>query len=419
MMPTIMKRYLTSKRTWLNLSWFLLFLILPAFIPQGYWRGHLCNQMGVDFRGYYASAQIAWHYGFSEVYNQEMQKDLQSTLIYSCPVPADQPPLFVGMPYLPVYVLLFLPFILFDFTHSYIIWTVLQLGIFLVYLWRFAKAFGERPTLFRILQLGVCIPLIANLYVGQINALLVMLLGEFVIAFSRGKKETSGVWLSTLLMKPHTLILLIPGLLVSQNWTVLVGFVLGSVVILSASLFLIGFQGIASMIQLTYQFAGPLIQNPSGMMNLRALALNLAGVIPSWIGWMIAGVGTSVILILVLHRWLHWRYRLPTQQVLIITASAFGTFMISWHSHFYMLMLVVPLLIYLDTRNVLTPYQLGIWLLGPPLIYVFAHLVNPALERNIFGMGMLVLNIFMFLSTLKQSWESSDIRDSIRPPGGG
>jgi hypothetical protein len=400
-----MSRHPNWNQTWLNLSWLFVFLVALVLIVQVFQKGEFCNQMGVDFRGFYASAQIARQHGFAAVYDQELQKDFQSALIYRCTVPADQPPLYVAMPYLPVYVLLFIPFTLFDFTSSYIVWISLQLGMFFFYLRHFPRALGERASTFRILQWGICIPLIVNLYLGQINALLAMLLGEFVIALSRRKKRTSGIWLSTLLIKPHVLILLVPGLLVSQNWTVLAGFAIGSVVILSASLVLAGVQGLASEIQLTYQFAGTLIQMPSGMMNWRSLALNLQAMIPAWIGWLIAGVGASVILVLVTRRWLNWQYKSPTQLVLHLVVTFFGTLIISWHSHFYMLMLAVPLLLYLDTRKVLLPYQLSAWLLGPPVTYAAAHLVSSSYERNLFGMGMLALNLLMLFSTLKRSWD--------------
>jgi len=397
------QRLSNHKRTWLDIAWFVLLLVLLALIAREYWTGRFCSQMGVDFRGYYASAQVARQHGFAVVYDQELQKDVQSGLIYRCTISADQPPLYVAMPYFPVYVLLFWPFTLLDFTSSYILWLSLQLGMFLLYLWRFSKALGESAGLFRILQWGFCIPLVVNLYLGQINALLVILLGEFIIALSRGKKQTSGLWLSTLLVKPHMLILLVPGLLVSQNWSVLAGFMIGSVVIVGTSFLLAGVKGLASMLQLTFQFAGPLIQMPSGMMNWRALALNLGKVIPDWIGWLLAGVGAVVIFVLVMRRWRNPPFRSPTQLVWLVTITIFGTFILSWHAHFYMLMLVVPMLVYLDIMRVLTPSQLGAWMLGPPIIYAVAHLVCPALERNLFGMGMLALNVWMLLSGLKQT----------------
>jgi hypothetical protein len=80
-----------------------------------------------------------------------------------------------------------------------------------------------------------------------------------------------------------------------------------------------------------------------------------------------------------------------------------GTLTISWHSHFYMLILLVPLLLFLDTQGIITSYQRYAWLLGPPIIYLGAHFLNPALESNLFGMGMFGLIIFMLAGLIKRT----------------
>jgi hypothetical protein len=389
------------KRIWIDITWMVVSLFLLISIFQELQTGRLCHQMGVDFRGYYASAQIALQYGFSEVYNQELQMDFQSPLLYRCSPPPDQPPLYVAMPYLPPFVIFFLPLTFLDFTTSYFIWVSLHLALFLFYLHRFSKALGARVNFYRILQWGISIPLIANLNLGQINVFLVILFGEFVLTLSRGKKLSSGFWLSTLLMKPHTVILLLPALMLSQSWQVLMGFTVGSAVVISISLLLVGFQGLASIGFLAYQFAGSLIQTAPGMMNWRALALNLEQVIPAWFAWLIFAVGTVVVFLLVMRRWSHWQHTSITQLVLLIVATGIGTFVVSWHSHFYMLILLVPLLVFLDTKHILPPNWLTAWLIGPPVIYLVAHLLNPEIERNLFGLGMLALNIFTLYVILK------------------
>lgn len=391
-----------QKRVWFDLLWVVLFLILLVATFRELQSGRLCHQMGVDFRGYYASAQIALEHGFAEVYNQDLQKDFQSALLCRCPTPAAEPPIFVAMPYLPVFVVFLLPFVLIDFTASYYIWLMLQLVVFFFYLVRFTKALGVNVSVFRVLQWGVCIPLISNLYLGQINAFLVVLLGEFLLAFSQGKEHRSGLWLSTLLIKPHVLILLIPGFILSQNWPLLLGFALGSMVVVAVSVGLAGFQGLAAMLNITFRFAGSFIQTAPGMMNFRALALNLETFIPAWISWLIAVLGMIAIFVLVLRLWLHPRINTPSEKILLIAATVLGTFVISWHSHFYMLILLSPLLLYLDLEGLLAPKLRAAWLLAPPLIYLSAHWVAPTLERPLFGLGMLALNITLLLGILRQ-----------------
>jgi hypothetical protein len=390
-----------NKQAWINAIWVLLTITLLVPFLRGIVSGKVCHQMGVDFRGYYSSGQIALQHGFSQVYNQELQKDFQADLYYRCPTPPEQPPLYVGMPYLPLYVLFFLPFTLVDFTASYFIWLGLQFIIFLFYLYRFSRAFGTEVSFARVFQWGFCIPLISNLYLGQINTLLVIFTSEFLIAYAREKEKTAGFWLSALMIKPHTLILVLPGFVLRRKWIVLLTFSLGAAAIVSLSFLLGGFNGLLGVLQTTYQFTGSLIQTVHGMVNWRALALNLDMVIPTWAAILVAAVGGGTTLILVLWIWVKGNCRSKTSRVWLMAVTLFGTLTISWHSHFYMLMLLVPLLLYLDASGILSPPIRNAWLLGPPAIYLGAHFINPAFERNLFGMGMLILSFSILVGLLK------------------
>jgi hypothetical protein len=353
--------------------------------------------MGVDFRGYYASAQIVLEHRFTQVYNQELQKDYQAILLYRCPTPSPEPPLYVGMPYLPVFAVLFLPFALLDFTTSFYCWVGLQSLIFTFAMLRFSKTHGESTNPGRLLLWALSIPLVSNLYLGQINALLVLFLVEFTLAFSQGENRRAGWWLSTLLIKPHLLILLIPGFLLRRNWSLLAGFSLGSLVLLACSTTLVGFQGLVAIYQLTVLFAGPLIQTAHGMMNFRALALNLGTFLPVWIPWSLATLGGIITLVLVARTWLLTNYASPDSIIRLLVVTLVGTFLLSWHSHFYMLILLPPLLLYLDYKGRL-PHQLrSAWMLTPPLVFLLAHGIVPLLERRVFGTSMLALNFYMLV----------------------
>jgi hypothetical protein len=240
--------------------------------------------------------------------------------------------------------------------------------------------------------------LIANLYLGQINTFLVVFMGEFVLNLLQDRRWSSGAWLSLLLIKPHTLILLIPGLALSQNWGVLSVFALGAGGILAGSLLIAGIDGLIRMSQLTYQFAGPLIQTASGMMNWRSLALNLETLIPSWLSWPLAGLVAALAAGLVLNRWLKSAPMSPLRSITRLALTIFGTLIVSWHAHFYMHVLLVPLLLALHSNGSL-PKKLRVsWLLGPPLIYFTAYLVCPDLARDILGVSMLALNLYFLVS---------------------
>jgi len=98
---------------------------------------------------------------------------------------------------------------------------------------------------------------------------------------------------------------------------------------------------------------------------------------------------------IVLVLWLSRPGGSPDRWAMLILATYAGTCAVSWHAHFYLLMPLIPLLAYLDGRRLLPAGVLAAWLLGPPLVYLLAYLLNPQLARNGFGMGMLALDLLL------------------------
>lgn len=372
-------------------------VILLVITVQVYRSARYCAYLGTDFRGYYAAAQIAWQRGFSEVYDQQTQEHYQAALPHRCPNSSYAPPLLsVYMPYLPVFVLVALPLILLDFTSAYYLWVLLNLVVLLLYLLHFAKSIGERANLFRVFQWMLCVALISNLFLGQMNVLLAIFLGEFVLAFMQGRRYLSGFWLGGMLMKPHTLILLLPGLVMSKSWKALLGFAGGAATILGGSLLLGGVQGVWSSIWMAYRFAGSLIQTAPTMMNFRGLALNLELVFPDWLAWAVAIWGMILVVVLSLYLWLRCFSETAPRFILLILATLGATFAVTWHSHFYLLMLFIPILLFLDLKGLIPESWVWAWMAIPPALYILLYLVNPQQARNWFGISMLALNLFLF-----------------------
>lgn len=392
------------QRRWLDMAWLLVMLVVLTAYLLNNRSLSLCAQMGTDFRGYYSSAVIARQHGFARVYDTALQDETQRDLLYRCPGGKREAGLRVAMPYLPVYVLLFLPLTALDFTQSYLIFTLLNVSGLALYLVRFARAMQVPLGWIRLLQWVTCLPALTNLFLGQMNLLLVISLGEFMLTLVRGQEKRSGLWLGVMLMKPNTLILLLPGLLISRRWRILLGFGAGAAAVLGASLLLGGVQGLLGSSSLAARFAGPLIQTVPGMMNWRGLAVNLESLLPAWIAWGVAAAGMILTAGVVLYLWLRHPGDSPTRWVLLILATFTGSLAITWHAHFYLLMLLIPLLTYLDGRRWLPDSVLAPWLLAPPMLYVLGYLLNPALVRNIFGMGMLALDLVLL------AWASTTLR---------
>jgi hypothetical protein len=383
-------------RRWLDLAWLVALGALLAYGLNLYRSGWLCAYMGTDFRGYYASAQIALERGFPAVYDPQAQAEFQADLRHDCPDPDyPQPMPRVSMPYLPVFVLPFLPLTLLDFTASYLLWVALNLGLLVAYLAYFSKATGAKITGFRLAQWVICIPVISNLFLGQMNLWLVVCLGEFTRYMMRAERVRSGFWLGVMLLKPHTLALLLPGLALSHNWGALLGFLFSLLIILGSSFLLAGLQGLAANALLMIRFAGPLIQTAPAMMNYRALALHLGGGLPAWIAWAIGIAAMGLAALAVLRYWRGGSIGSRERLALLLLATLAGTFAVVWHSHFYLQMCLIPFLLYLDRRRELPPAVFSIWLFGPFILFGAASVLNPEMLRNLFGMGMLALNQFL------------------------
>lgn len=382
---------------WLDRLWVIGLVILAVYAFQVVRSGRYCAYLGTDFRGYYAVAQIARQSGFAGIYNQQTQEQFQAALSYRCPDGSDAPPLlWVSMPYLPLFVIVFIPLTLLDFTSAYFLWVALNLAILLVYLRRFVSALGERLGFIHILQWALCVPLFSNLVLGQVNILLMVCLGEFVLAAIRVKNYLSGIWLGGLLMKPHTLILLLPGLFLQKRWRSLLGFAGSALGVLAVSLLLAGWRGVWSSVQMAAGFAGPLIHTGQAMMNFRALALNLVMMLPAWLAWGVALGGMGLVAGLTIYLWNRDLVEVDSEFLILILATLAGTFAVTWHSHFYLLLLLLPCLVALDSKQIISPLWRWGWLAGPPLFYGLLYLVNPVQARNWFGLGMLAVNLFLF-----------------------
>jgi hypothetical protein len=390
------KNILARFDKWLEVVWVVMLVILVVIGVNLYRSAVYCPFMGTDFRGYYAAAQIARQHGMAEVYNQGTQAQFQADLPLRCPDGSYAPAqIEVSMPYLPLFVLIFLPLTLLDFSNAYYLWLIINLVALLLYLMRFTTALGMRAGFKRVLQWGLCLPLFSNLVLGQVNVLLVILLGEFVLAWVSDNRFRAGFWLGGLLIKPHMLILLIPGLAVSRERSIMLGFSGSALVILLASTLLAGWDGLLASLNLAGRFLGPLIDTGPTMMNFRSVALNLESMLPSWLSWATAISGMIAVLVATLILWRRYYPKTNGGSLILISATLAGTFAVSWHSHFYMLMLLLPFLLALDSKGRLSLLWRWAWVAAPPLFFAMLFGVNPDMARNWFGLGMLALNLFL------------------------
>jgi hypothetical protein len=100
-----------------------------------------------------------------------------------------------------------------------------------------------------------------------------------------------------------------------------------------------------------------------------------------------------------------WKRRYPASEagfIILILATFTATFAATWHSHFYLLMLLLPFLLTLDLKRVISATWRWAWIAGPPVYFALLYLVNPGQARNWFGLGMLALNLFLLAWAARQ-----------------
>lgn len=381
---------------WLNRAWLILFVLSLAVAGVIYSRPENCAFLATDFRGYYATAQIVLRHGFAAIYDPQLQQAYQAALPLRClDGTLAGPALDVRVPYLPVFILALLPWQALDFTTSYLVWSVINLVILVAYLRFLTNQLDGRIGWLRLLQWLFCLPVLVNLVLGQINVLWVVGLGEFIRAMIAGKPGRAGFWSGLLLLKPHVLILLLPGLLAARQWRAMVGFSACLSILVWASWALAGVDGLRGMFSVLSEFAGPDFLTAPAMMNWRALALNLVRVVPGWIAWGIATFGMGLTAGFALWSW--WRASRKPFSVeaflFLVLISLAGACAISWHSNLYMLIgLLIPLLV-LDGRGKIPAGLRWLWIGGPAILFGTLSLWDPSGARNGLGIGLLAFNL--------------------------
>ncbi len=291
---------------------------------------------------------------------------------------------------------------------------MIGLLVFLLYLIRFSLALAGRLEVLRLAQWALCFPVMANVFLGQINFLLVIALGEFFLASRRGRPFVAGLWLAVLLIKPHVLILLLPGLLLARRWKTLLGFGVGGFALLLASLLLVGTSGLQAGMAVVRSFAGETFASLPEMMNARGLAFNLERVLPSWIAWGLAAALMIATALVVLSRWR--RFPLPDRSLWLMLATLAGTCVAAWHANLYLWVMLVPFLLALDSRGELPLAYLAVWAFGPAVVFFAVYLLSPALAQPALAMAMLAANIALVVDAGRRM-EGDSGSVFIRPAG--
>ena len=344
-----------SKEAWQN-------LVIVAFL--GFYAGQVildiswnnyCGNLAIDYCAYWSAGKIANIDGYEQVYNLNRLWDVQKPISSKYMLPEQYDP--VPVPYLPVFIVPFQLFALFDVIPSFWTWTVLNIIGIITYLIFFTRKISLRkPFKKRILILAfISLPVFLDLFQGQFNLLLMVCVGEFLRKIMDDKQFLAGIWLGGLLLKPQILILIIPFLFLKRRWRALYGFAISSFGLGLISFLIGGLTSIQKMVQLWIGYTGGLPSNyPEAMMNWRMVALNVNAIFNSNIGWWIA---IPCLIATLIYAFYGWRIRFDFQSpefVLAILGTFAATSTIAWHSHFSMTMIMISILLDLISENILS-----------------------------------------------------------------
>jgi hypothetical protein len=377
---------------WVNLALvgMALFYILQVSVDAAH--NKICQNLAVDYCAYWSAGQIANDHGYAGMYDQTLLSDYQAPIYPSADDPAT-PERTIPFPYFPVYVLPFQLFALLNLESGFILYTLLNLAVFILYLRFFFKDLTGQPIPLRLLLMCMlCTPVFLNLFWGQANILLSICMGEFVRAHLKSNPFPAGLWLGALLLKPLLLILILPALLIQKSFKTLIGFLVMLTGILLVSYAMIGSNGFVKLMEILLASSqGGSASNPAIMMNWRMLGLNLAGVSSVTLGWIVAITGmlctASAAWFVVRRSFLPDRVKTAVALIGMLVATG----ALAWHAHFPQAAVLLPLFVYLSHQSRSAGRLFLVWTFIPIVLTLTTSILVLAARQSQMTMTAVIL----------------------------
>ncbi|MBN1618870.1 DUF2029 domain-containing protein [Candidatus Dojkabacteria bacterium] len=340
------------------------------------------QEFGLDYLAFWSTGKIAEQYGFSRIYDpillNAVQVDQLSMMGYSI-----ENYQYIPVPYPSVFITPFALLSKLDFYVSYCIWIITNWAMLFVYLLFFTRQIlkGKQFTislLFPLLSIILSYPTLFNFVWGQMEVILVVVIGEFIRSGIKNKPFSAGLWLGSLILKPQLLIIVIPLFFLSGELKLIKGVLLSGLALIVASLGLSGINGIIDMLTLWLNLVpGMPSIAPTIMMNWRMLGLHSQVIIPELWSWVIIASGMVGTLIIC---WMMFKQKPEfgsTSWVLLMIGFFGATLMFSWHSHIHMAMVLIPFFIFgLFRMKEIIPL-IDLWVFIPAFyLMVFLFIMN-------------------------------------------
>lgn len=387
--------YHVPKKYWIFA--FVLFIAYICFVASTYSKRGAFEYVGIDFRLWYSTGMIARYHGFSHIYDFDLQTIYQKPL-YNMANPTNMSMPFwpLPLPYISVFTLpmYFLSF--FSPKVGFILWTIINLIIYIWYCNSFCKRNNIQIHLYYQIASILCLPLFLNFFLGQVNLIMLISLGESVTALRNRQELMSGLWLAGLILKPQTLLLFLPIFILQRKNTVIRGLILGSFLLILISLFLSGFEGLTGPFNVITNWSTLNHQDILGDSGTTFLSLflNLIKVMPIPPAFIIVFLLTILVVSLVGWLWIK-------KEKLTINALFLFTFTISCtitpHSNIHMLIPLLPLLLLAVEEGQVTKGFTLIWIFIPAYSFILFGLASTEYAHVAGGLSMMVVNLTLLI----------------------
>mgnify|MGYP000502579089 CR=1 FL=1 len=400
-----------GSRQWQNLGLVALLTFYMTRMGMETARNNLFLAIGGDYLAFWSAGHIANQYGYGAVYDMDLMQEDQASIVSSLK-PSLVPVSPMQFLYLPVFVLPFQILARLPLKWSFWTWSLLCLGVFSLYIRFFSRSTALGSWSGHLLAMMLLsYPAALNLIDGQVSFFLAICIGEFLRHQMAGRPFWAGAWLGGLLLKPQTLILILPAMVIQRKWKALLGFVAVASLLLALSVGLAGVQGISRLVNLWIGCStgtGWLGNNPKYMTNWRMVGIHLSHWIPPTPAWIFAYMSMVVMLGCSL---LLWRRPRPPDHpsfAVAVLGTLAATAAISWHTHVHMLVMLIPPLAYLYARGELPERMLSVWTFALPLAAFVGLLVALLTQKGVFalypgasglpeGLAGLLLNLAILL----------------------
>ncbi len=383
-----------------------------------------CWYYGGDFIAFYSSARLILAGEGASVYDIDVQRGLQQSLLTeggSACAHGTMPVEYFAAALLP-----FVPLGLLPPHTAFDAWALVSLAASAFAVWRLATAAHVKVWPLWLWIIGSPYVYIGVL-IGQVHAVLLIAVTEFVIAFRQDRERLAGFWLSFVLIKPQFLPLLGLLLLWKRRWRALAATAVAGVVFFAISTLLVGFDGLLAQSRLLLLLKGaPMMsdQGAVGMTNWRAIAVDAS----RFFGWdasaYITIALTAATLLAVFLGWRHrpWHSLTPIERDELVLVVTVASLLVGFDTHVHSdVLMIAPALLLVGAslqRELPTMQHIKVrllegLLLAPGVCLPILLVTSVSLGRSIQLTGYLILLLMGLIVMVFSGFRIAASRQSL------